>query len=181
MMQLVGGADVEGIDRAIREQRINAVPAPGNTGLGREPGGGRGIAARQGLAVGLGADRIDHPFPGDRARPDPTPALSFMFLPRPPSGRTRQITAAARRLYSTPWARGSVPDALEPVATDRQRQDDGAGSETAPIPLLHAGIVQGAHHVLHQLLRVGLRGPLLRHLAPPVHDNQTIGDGKDVG
>jgi DNA-directed RNA polymerase specialized sigma24 family protein len=42
------------------------------------------------------------------------------------------------------------------------------------VHLLYARIVQGAHHVLHKLLSMRLRRPLLRHLVPPAHHHEAV-------
>jgi hypothetical protein len=40
--------------------------------------------------------------------------------------------------------------------------------------LLYTRIVQGAHHVLHKLLSMRLRRPLLRHLVPSAHHHEAV-------
>jgi hypothetical protein len=127
MVQLVGSADVDRIDRRIGEQRAHVVVGLGNASLCREPGAAFCIAARQRdhLAVGLRADRIDHPFAGDGARPDQPPAHSFVhvFCPGPSSARAR----SPRRLA------GSITATRE-ICSPPGFHDTSGSAERAPRP-----------------------------------------------
>ena len=120
IMQLVGGADVDRVDGAIREQRVHAVIGLGNARLRREPRAALGSAAGHGrhLAVGLGADRIDHPFPGDRARPDQPPAhriAHVLALPTMWSAIGAVPPARSPRQVATPIAPLAEIPSLEPI------------------------------------------------------------------
>ena len=49
-----------------------------------------------------------------------------------------------------------------------------------PDILVHTGVIQRAHHVLHNFLAVRFAGALLSHSAPPMHDHDAIRDRKNV-
>jgi hypothetical protein len=85
-VQLVGGADVDGIDSRIGEQIVDRRPGLRDSLLSRERRAALRVAAhhRNDLVARLGTDCADHPFARNRARADQSPA-QLVCHRRPPS------------------------------------------------------------------------------------------------